>query len=135
MLVGGRTGSARETPAMTSRRLARALAPLTLALLATACGDRARPQGDGAQPSSDTHDATPASQDDLRVRLAAADRLDGSEDQVVHRCVSCNLHMDGSAEHAVTVDGYTLHLCSEACRARTAADPREVVMTAQIEVH
>lgn len=48
--------------------------------------------------------------------LAVADAADGVEDKVAHKCAGCALNMDGSAEHAVTVDGTTLHLCSSMCK-------------------
>jgi len=48
--------------------------------------------------------------------LAVADVADGVEDKVAHKCAGCALGMDGSAEHAVTVDGTTLHLCSSMCK-------------------
>jgi hypothetical protein len=56
-------------------------------------------------------------------KLAVADRADGSEDQVVHKCAACSLHMDGKAEHALKVGNYELHFCKPACLTRYRKDP------------
>ena len=55
--------------------------------------------------------------------LAVSDAADGVEDKVAHKCAGCALGMDGSAEHAVNVDGTTLHLCSAMCKEYFTKDP------------
>lgn len=59
---------------------------------------------------------------EILAKLAAADAKDGAVDKVVHRCAGCSLNMDGSAEHAIRVEDYTLHLCSTDCLARYQKD-------------
>jgi YHS domain-containing protein len=66
------------------------------------------------------------------TRLQQADALDGEEDKVVHRCYVCALGMDGKAEHSVTYEGYTAHLCSAACKKEFERDPESVVATTEI---
>lgn len=58
----------------------------------------------------------------LETILATADMADGTADKVVSKCAGCKLGMDGKAEHAVLAHGYTLHFCSEACKARSEPD-------------
>ena len=36
--------------------------------------------------------------------------------------------MDGSADYAVTVEGYELHLCSDGCKTNVAADTEKAIM-------
>lgn len=48
--------------------------------------------------------------------LKIADAADGTEDGIAHKCAGCALGMDGNAEHALNVDGTTLHLCSAMCK-------------------
>lgn len=54
--------------------------------------------------------------------LKKADMADGTEDQVAHKCAGCALAMDGSAEHAIEVEGTTLHLCSSMCKTNFSKD-------------
>ena len=48
--------------------------------------------------------------------LKTADAADGVEDKVATKCSGCALGMDGDAAHTVTVDDYSLHLCSSMCK-------------------
>jgi hypothetical protein len=48
---------------------------------------------------------------EVEAKLAAADKLDGATDKVVHRCPACKLGMDGSEKYALRTAGYTLHFC------------------------
>ena len=48
--------------------------------------------------------------------LKKADLADGKADNIAHKCAGCALGMDGSPEHAVTVEGTTLHLCAAGCK-------------------
>ena len=58
----------------------------------------------------------------LAQGLKVADAADGTEDKIAHKCVGCALSMDGKAEHAIEVDGTTLHLCSAMCKAAVVKD-------------
>jgi hypothetical protein len=70
--------------------------------------------------------------DEVKAKLAAADALDGTEDKVVVRCASCRLGMDGSKEHTVTVSGYTLYFCTDACKDRFAEDVTKSILALEI---
>jgi YHS domain-containing protein len=59
--------------------------------------------------------------------LAKADASDGNVDNVISKCVSCRLGMDGSPEHAVNYGGYAVHLCSEDCKKAFSADPEKAL--------
>lgn len=71
--------------------------------------------------------AQSGSQATVLTRLQQADALDGEEDRVVHRCYVCSLGMDGKAEHSVSYEGYTAHLCSAGCKKEFEKDPKSVV--------
>ena len=58
----------------------------------------------------------PVSETLVAAKLADADLFDGTEDRVISRCPGCALAMDGSADYALSVEGYELHFCSESCR-------------------
>jgi len=78
---------------------------LVLTLL-LACGA----QADDAKPTPTVDPAKVA------AGLKTADLADGTEDKTVHKCAGCALGMDGSAEHSIEKDGYTLHMCSSTCK-------------------
>lgn len=61
------------------------------------------------------------------AQLAKADQLDGQADQVITRCYSCELGMDGHQEHAVTMGDYTAHFCSEYCQSHFVENAEDVV--------
>jgi len=63
----------------------------------------------------------------IAAKLAAADLLDGSEDQTVHKCSGCALNMDGNAEHAIKVGDYAMHFCSEFCTSGFAENTAEKI--------
>jgi len=67
---------------------------------------------------------TPAAVDPAKVAagLKTADAADGTEDKVVHKCAGCALNMDGSADHTISHNGYTLHMCSTMCKAHFEKD-------------
>ena len=48
--------------------------------------------------------------------LKTADAADGTEDKVATMCSGCALSMSGKAEHSVSVEGYSIHLCSAMCK-------------------
>jgi len=58
----------------------------------------------------------------LSEALKLADAADGNEDKVAHKCAGCALSMDGSPDHAVEIDGVTLHLCSAMCKSYFSKD-------------
>ncbi len=85
------------------RRLA-----LLLLALAVLAGCRAPSKSAGAAPEGGAVATAEV--------LARADAADGTVDHVVSRCVTCGLAMEGSPQHASSLDGYTLHLCSAECK-------------------
>lgn len=93
---------------------------LTLFLLACGAAEEAPAEAPAAEaPAAEA----PAKEAEATNALQQADAMDGTEDKVVHKCAGCSLGMDGSAEHAVTVDGYELHFCSDSCKADFEKDP------------
>ena len=103
-------------------RLATLLLPAALLAL-TACGSQEQAQKAPAASTPAAESATaPLSSDELKLKLASADALDGAEDQVVTRCSGCRLGMNGKAEHPISVEGYTLHMCSASCKAHFEKD-------------
>ncbi len=86
----------------------------------------AKPASAAASPN-----AVPPSKEML-VRLQAADKLDGDEDQIVHRCYVCSLGMDGKEKHSAKFGEYTAHLCSQGCLDEFQADPAKVVAETEI---
>jgi hypothetical protein len=106
------------------------LATLMLALVLVAsagCSGQGGSTNSGASAASSAPAAAALTDAEMSARLVAADRADGVEDHVVSECTPCGLHMHGSAEHSVTAEGYTFHLCSEACRKTMAADPKAAI--------
>ncbi len=61
-----------------------------------------------------------------KAGLAEADKADGAEDKVVHKCATCALKMDGSKEHSVSIEGYEVHACSADCKHMIEQDPGKV---------
>jgi len=61
------------------------------------------------------------------AKLAAADEMDGAADKTIGKCVMCALRMDGSAEHASTHAGYTLHFCSAGCKKHFDEGPGDAI--------
>ena len=59
--------------------------------------------------------------------LEKADAADGTSDKLVTRCLPCNLSMAGKAEHASKYGEYTVHLCSDHCKAYFERDPEKVL--------
>lgn len=73
--------------------------------LTVACGGSSEPAPTAAEPALDRAAA-----------LAAADAHDGTVDHVVSECAVCGLAMPGDPAHAVSVEGYEVHLCSASCQ-------------------
>ncbi|MGO8752814.1 MAG: hypothetical protein ACLQNE_43280 [Thermoguttaceae bacterium] len=66
--------------------------------------------------------------DQMKDILAKADLADGTADKIVSKCAACDLAMDGSKEHALTVGQYTLLFCSEECKQGFAKDLEKSVL-------
>ncbi len=97
------------------------LVSLLFACLAVGCGtakapDAQQKQGLAASPGAAS----------LAI-LAKADASDGNVDNVISKCVTCRLGMDGSPEHTVNYGGYAVHLCSEDCKKAFSADPEKAL--------
>ncbi len=73
-----------------------------------------------------------AVQAEVSAKLAKADLADGKEDKVVSKCGACDLGMDGSADHALTVSGYTLHFCSAGCRSHFEEDTSNAIVAMKV---
>lgn len=122
---GGRLRTGRTVPIGPSpnRRYAvrmKIIGPLALALILVACGDTKpipTPTEDGPLRSSVVPSALSLE------RMAAADRLDGTEDHVITRCPSCALRMSGKAEFSCQIGDYTIHSCSKNCNLQVCEDP------------
>jgi len=92
-----------------------------------ACGSTQAPSEAGvanAQPEASAAAAAISEADKARVVevLKTADAADGTEDKVAHKCAGCALSMDGKAEHALDVEGTSLHFCSGMCKTNFAKD-------------
>ncbi len=68
----------------------------------------------------------------IEAKLAKADSFDGKTDNVVSKCLSCALVMDGSNEHALKVSGYKLHFCSEECKTGFEKDTTKAILALKI---
>jgi len=100
----------------------RALLSTPLLLLPLACSAEAPEPAPGPA-------ATPEL---VRAALAKADLVDGTEDKVVSRCLTCGFGMEGDPAHASELEGYTLHLCSEHCQQRFDADKEKALLAARV---
>lgn len=78
---------------------------------------------------SKSNQETAITSEQVKAQLAKADAFDGTVDKVVHRCAPCGLGMDGSAEHALEMEGYTMHFCSAGCLEGYSKDPKKSVMS------
>ena len=72
-----------------------------------------KPPTDTTAPDTGSGDA---GDNKVAFTLAKADAMDGTTDKVVHKCAGCALGMDGKADHAFELEGYTMHFCSGPCR-------------------
>ncbi len=64
----------------------------------------------------------------LKLKLAAADMFDGLPDKIISKCPGCALGMDGHAEHAAELNGYTLYFCSAPCKEEFSEDMVQAVL-------
>lgn len=117
-----------------------ALWGLAIFLLVAGCGEGKNPSEEpsGSTSESGQENSTPAdvsegefsqAGEDLPhvsakalEKLMMADQVDGTRDNVVHKCPGCSLLMDGSTEHAMHVAGYEIQFCSETCKGFFALD-------------
>ena len=103
-----------------TKTLAPALLAAAALMLLCACGGGAEKAAPAPAPSDRSSGAL--SSDELKVKLAAGDKVDGTEDHVISLCSGCRLGMSGKAEHAISAEGYELHMCSAACKAHFEED-------------
>jgi len=92
---------------------------IVLFALVMACGgtDAAPAAVEGQTSKAPVEAAVPEGPNPALVEvLKLADAADGIEDKVATKCAGCALAMDGDAAHTVSVDGYTLNLCSASCK-------------------
>jgi hypothetical protein len=127
-----------EVENMSHRRVVFQLAAIAiLAIGSVACSGADDPGHDVAEAVEAVEEmhgeATEAvSETLLAAKLAGADLADGTEDHIVGRCPGCSLMMEGSADHALTVEDYELHFCSDSCLGRFEKDA--VAKIAQLEI-
>jgi hypothetical protein len=98
---------------------------LAFVLVLTACGSEPQPT-----PGPLVSSVTPSAA--TLAKLAAADRLDGTEDEVIELCPACGLRMAGKSEFACRIGAYTTHSCTARCSRAVCEDPDAVF--AEIEV-
>ncbi len=114
------------------------LAGLMLAVALAGCGEGEKPKtpaaAEQAKPAVAEKPDAKADAPDPKVLavLAKADAADGKTDQVVSKCVTCGLAMDGKAEHAATVGSYKVHLCSADCKGSFDKDPAHALLALKI---
>jgi hypothetical protein len=114
--------------------VARLLLPVAVATL-FGCGGGGGPETAASAEAAENPVRVTVKAENLpavRTTLALADRLDGVEDGVVHRCAGCALGMDGSADHAVVAAGHTLHFCSDGCRKRFVARAEPALLALEV---
>lgn len=109
---------------------------ILLAMLFTACGGQEAETVEAepaAEPAEAVAEEAPVVDEAMMVAvLEKADAFDGTTDQVVSKCASCAMMMDGKAEHAVEVAGYTMHFCNDHCKETFEANVEEAVVALQI---
>lgn len=99
----------------------------------TGCGQEYdAPTEPAADADAPVETAAPEASEAMLAVLARADRADGQEDRVVSRCLGCGLAMDGNADHALEVSGYSLHLCSETCKDHVGEDVNAAVQAVKL---
>ena len=69
---------------------------------------------------------------DVEAKLAEADKVDGTVDKVVSKCAACALKMDGKAENALKVSGYTMHFCTAKCKEGFEKDTTKSILALEI---
>ena len=96
--------------------------------IAVGCGGQESdtPAADVSHETESGGDAV--AQSAMMTILASADNADGTADKVVSKCAGCKLGMDGSADYALTVEGYEMHFCGADCKSHFADDTKNAVM-------
>ena len=92
----------------------------------------AEPEAKADPAPAATIEIGPEVQVKVVAQLAAADKVDGQVDKIVHRCASCALGMDGKSEYALEVSGYTLHFCSGHCKEGFAENAPQSILDLKI---
>lgn len=121
----------------TTRRIVTAFFVLTLGHGIVGCDKQPAAQSDSATAPADAAAPTPghaptANRETLLAKLASADAFDGKTDKVVSKCAGCALGMDGSEKYTVQFEGYSLHLCNDACRKQFASDTVNAVLAMRV---
>ena len=110
----------------------RFLMPGILLLAVTGCPEKEEPaESSAAKVTLEAPVAVPTEltiDDKVKAKLVMADAIDGKEDKIVSKCATCALGMDGSAEYAVEVAGYKLHLCSALCKEKFEKDTTKAIL-------
>ena len=84
------------------------------------------------EDAGEKKDAPSADVETVAVKLAAADAYDGTTDKIVSKCLTCGLKMEGSDEHAVTVEGYAVHLCGPERATKFKEDTTKAILALQV---
>ncbi|MEC8557606.1 MAG: hypothetical protein VXZ82_21605 [Planctomycetota bacterium] len=108
---------------------------LLLAVISAALVGCGTPESEPVAEAPENPVAAPADGDALAgidAKLAAADALDGKEDKQIGKCYVCALGMDGKAELAVEVKGYTACMCSQGCKEHFSEKWEEVVAATDV---
>ena len=106
------------------------LAPITCIAMAATMGCSPKPEEKTAIPTS----IGPVISTTALSRLEEADKADGVTDHVIGKCYVCGLGMDGSEKFAVKVQGYTAHLCSQACQKEFADSADKIILGTEIPI-
>ena len=85
-----------------------------------------------AQPKEEPAKTEAKTEADVAAKLAEADKVDGTVDKVVSKCAACGLKMDGKAEHALKVSGYTMHFCSAKCKEGFEKDTTKSILALKV---
>jgi hypothetical protein len=72
--------------------------------------------------------AAEAGETTVAAVLVRADKVDGTQDKVISKCPACALSMDGSPDHTLKAEGYTLHFCSADCKDAFASDMTKSIL-------
>lgn len=104
---------------MQAAKILRWVSPILIAFVWIGCDQQSGSEGSEptVQPSQEAV-----------IILSKADLVDGTEDKVVSKCLTCSLGMAGNAEHASKFGPYELHLCSKSCKKSFDADPEQAVL-------
>ena len=120
---------------MKAAKILRWIAPLLIASVWVGCNGQ--PDSEGSEPAASPKETPGASlsqqpSQEALIILAKADAVDGAEDKVVGKCLTCALGMAGSADHASEFGPYELHLCSKTCKKSFDAEPEQAVLAAKL---